>query len=401
MLNRILRRLSGRTDDDLKELTRAVRKLTEAQRDQTSTLLARLAAVSDLVAQRSTAKDAHEILHALRAATSTIAKAAPGSDAGDAGDARLYEALDAVVKGSGPIVVGPWTGEVGFELLYWVPFVEWVRTRWRVSSDRLVIVSRGGTAPWYGITGARYTDVFSLMSPAAFRDRTDPHAHKQRDVSALDRQIVDGVQARLGIGDVTLLHPRLMYRHFAPFWKEEAGFGLLERFTIHRPVAAFDDPVVERLPPEYVAARFYFSDCFPDNAANRTLAQGVVEGISRHLPVVLLNPGLHMDDHADCAPADSARVISIADGLPPERNLTAQTAVIARAKAFVGTYGGYAYLAPLCGVPAVGFYSERAFKLHHLDAARRIFDALGPATLHAIETSHAPALQLATAFARR
>ena len=35
-----------------------------------------------------------------------------------------------------------------------------------------------------------------------------------------------------------------------------------------------------------------------------------------------------------------------------------QTAVIAGARAFVGTYGGYAYLAPFCNVPAIAFYSD-------------------------------------------
>ncbi len=40
--------------------------------------------------------------------------------------------------------------------------------------------------------------------------------------------------------------------------------------------------------------------------------------------------------------------------MTPERNLAVQTAVIARARAFVGTYGGYSYLAPFCGVRCAG-----------------------------------------------
>jgi hypothetical protein len=396
MLNRILRRLAGRPDDDLKELARAVRKLTDAQRDHTSALLARLTAVSDLVAQRSTAKDTHEILYALRAATVMIGGSTADGSGERPGDAQLYEALDELARGSRPIVVGPWTGEVGFELLYWVPFVEWFRTRWRVKSDRLVIVSRGGTEAWYGMTGARYADIFSLMTPAAFRQRTDPHAHKQRDVSALDQQIVDDVVARFGLGDAALLHPRLMYGTFTPFWKDEAGMGLIERFTRHRTLAPFDDPVLQGLPAQYVAARFYFSDCFPDTHSNRRLAQRMVEAMSRQVPVVLLNPGLDVDDHADYAPAASPRIVTIAGAVPPERNLAVQTAVIARARAFVGTYGGYAYLAPLAGVPAIGFYSDRVFKTHHLHVAQRVFERLGSATVLAIDTAHAGLVHLAT-----
>ena len=45
-----------------------------------------------------------------------------------------------------PIVAGPWLGEVGFELLYWVPFLRWFAERFAVAPERLLVVSRGGTA---------------------------------------------------------------------------------------------------------------------------------------------------------------------------------------------------------------------------------------------------------------
>lgn len=386
---RFLRRLAGGRDPAIDDVARSIRKLTEAQRDQTTALQSRLNALADLVGQRSTSKDATEIVHSVRALAASI-------DAPDS-DAKLFEALDDIAKGSGPIVAGPWTGEVGFEILYWVPFLEWFRTRWRVPADRFVIVSRGGVEAWYGMAGARYVDIFSTMPPQTFRERTDPDAHKQREVSPLDHEIVDGVSQRLGLEGATLLHPRLMYRAFAPFWKDEAGFGLIERFTSHRSLAPLNDPLVDSLPPEYIAARFYFSDCFRDTPANRALARSVIDRISERVPVVLLNPGLRVDDHADYAAAASNRVISIETGLAPERNLAVQSAVLGHARGFVGTYGGYAYLAPFYGVPAVGFYSDRAFKLHHLHVAQRVFERLGPATVMAIDTAHAELVHSVTA----
>lgn len=401
-MRRLIRRLAGVRDQEVRELARSIRKLADAQRDQTTTLQAQLRALGDLVAQRSTAKDASEILHAIRALTAAIGEGpangrADQDSAERLSDVRLYQALDALAKGSAPIVVGPWTGEVGFELLYWVPFVEWFRARWRVPAERLVVVSRGGVDGWYGMPGARYADIFSIMPPAAFRERTDPDEHKQREVSPLDREIVEAVTRREGLVAAAHLHPRLMYRTFAPFWRDEAGFGLIDRFTRHRPLTPADDPVLAGLPREYVAVRFYFSDCFPDTAANRTIARSIVEAISRRLPVVLLDPGLRIDDHADYAPAPSDRIISISAGLSPERNLAAQSAVIGRARAFVGTYGGYCYLAPFYGVPALALYSDRAFKLHHLYVAQRVFESLGPATVMAIDTAHAELVHAVTA----
>lgn len=396
---RLFRRLTGPRGGDSREIAGSIRKLAEVQRDQMTTLQARLTALAERVAQQSTSKDANEILHAIRSLTASVQQPLTpdeGEEERHRADAKLHEALDAIAKGPAPIVVGPWTGEVGFELLYWVPFLDWFRTRWRIPSERLVIVSRGGVGSWYGTSGARYTDIFSLMSPALFRERIDPQAHKQREVSPLDREIVDAVSQRHGLDGPAHLHPRLMYRAFAPFWRDESGFGLIERFTSHRRLAQPDAPPAA-LPPQYIAARFYFSDSFHDTAANRALARAVVEAASAHLPVVVLNPGLDIDEHSDCMPAASDRVIRIGAGVPPEQNLAVQSAVISRASAFVGTYGGYSYLAPFYGVPAIGFYSDRAFKLHHLHVAQRVFERLGGATVLAIDTAHADLVHAVTA----
>jgi ADP-heptose:LPS heptosyltransferase len=120
--------------------------------------------------------------------------------------------------------------------------------------------------------------------------------------------------------------------------------------------------------------------------------------------VVLLNPGFSVDEHEDWAsetPRKAAeafretgpRVHTIADGMSPARNLAVQSAVISRARAFVGTYGGYSYLAPLYGVPAVAFYSRPTFKRHHLYAAQRAFDQTGAAALTLVDTTQAAVVQ--------
>jgi hypothetical protein len=47
------------------------------------------------------------------------------------------------------IVVGPWLSEVGFELLYWIPFLNWVKTYRPFDAERMLVVSRGGAGVWY------------------------------------------------------------------------------------------------------------------------------------------------------------------------------------------------------------------------------------------------------------
>jgi hypothetical protein len=150
------------------------------------------------------------------------------------------------------------------------------------------------------------------------------------------------------------------------------------------------------LPEEFVAVRFYFSNCFPDKPRNRAAAQALLSTLAANIPVVVLSPGRRVDDHSEYLPEADSRVMTIpADA--PERNLAVQSAIISRASAFVGTYGGYSYLAPFYGVPSVGFYSQQSFKLHHLYVAQRVLEQLGAATVTALNVADAHLVHAATA----
>ena len=191
-----------------------------------------------------------------------------------------------------------------------------------------------------------------------------------------DREMVrDDHRERRGSAGRSCCIPGLMYRAVScrsGSSRRRCGASRTTRDT--RPIAARPFPTLAgRLPAEYVAVRFYFSACFPDTAEQSRVRgiHGAVAG--GHTDVVLLNTGIRVDDHQDYAPGASAAIHTVDDLMTPERNLDVQTAVIAGARAFVGTYGGYSYLAPLCGVPSLAFYSVRdAFFAHHLELAERV-----------------------------
>jgi hypothetical protein len=184
-----------------------------------------------------------------------------------------------------------------------------------------------------------------------------------------------------------------MFRAFAPYWSDEAGYALIDQCTRPRLLAPPSEPLRTPLPADFVAVRFYFSECFPATPENRQFARGVVSSLAERTAVVLLNPGVAVDEHSDWLPDACERILSIGDGVTPARNLAAQSAVIARASAFVGTYGGYSYLAPLYKVPAVAFYSRPSFKPHHLHAAQRAFSQLRGGALTPIGSSQAILVQ--------
>ena len=310
-----------------------------------------------------------------------------------AGDRRFARRIEEMLRDGRPVIVGPWTGEVGFELIYWVPFVRWVIRTYELAPERLLVVSRGGTAAWYGGLAARYADAFDFFSPDEFRTATE-EAKKQRRVGAFDAELVKRVAAAHRLGRPDLLHPGMMYRLLMPFWKEQASIARVEKYAAYARLDPVDDPVLRELPADYVAARFYFSECFPDTARNREFVASTVETISRHTPVVLLNTPFSVDDHRDAEPA-GGRVYSIGAHMAPARNLAVQTAVIARARAFVGTYGGYSYLAPFCGITSLAFFSERSFKRQHLHVAQHIFERLGSASVVPLDVAALPVVRLA------
>jgi hypothetical protein len=281
-----------------------------------------------------------------------------------------------------PIVVGPWTGEVGFELLYWIPFLHWVRETFPIDPDRLIVLSRGGVGAWYRHVTDNYDEVFRYALPREFHAATADRKKQQR-VSAFDRHLVRQVMRARGIRRAHILHPSLMYTLYNAFWRYTATVKQLEGLARFRRLAPVGADVAEglALPDNFVAVRFYFSECFPDTPANREFATRVIEGLAARTNVVLLNNDLLVDDHSDFSPPHAGRVHVLSAHMSPETNLALQTAAISRASAFVGTYGGYSYLAPLYGVHSVAFHSRTTFKQHHLELAHRVFQRLGAARL--------------------
>ena len=302
--------------------------------------------------------------------------AAPAADAVKR-DLRLLR------KTKGPIVIGPWMGEVGFELLYWIPFLNWALKHYELADRRLIVISRGGARPWYRHLTSEYLDIFDLYSMDEYRqaneERWGEAGHqKQYTVEEMDHDVLARAKTALGIDHVELLHPSLMYRLLRYYWFEKAGVGLLTQHTEYRTLAPMPrSAALSHLPQDYIAARFYFRPSFPDTPENRAFAANVIRSISRETPVVMLNTGLKLDEHDDLK-VPGAGIHHVDRLMTPEKNLEVQTEIIANARAFVGTYGGLAYVGPFYGVPSIGFYSTESELIPaHLDVSWRLGRTVG------------------------
>jgi hypothetical protein len=306
----------------------------------------------------------------------------------------------AAASGSRPIIVGPWTSEVGYEVLYWRPFLAWAADRYGVRPERLIAVSRGGAQPWYRGIADRYVEIFDLVEPVEFarqasarRERGD---QKQMALSEFDRELIRLAGRRIGVRDAAVWHPGLMYRLFRPFWYGDRALDFLLRHTDFRGMSLPIPGTLPNLPAEYVAVKFYTGPAVPDTDVNRAVLYDLVQRIAARMPVVLLDTAWTVDEHRDYAFEGLANVTTLRPALDPKTNLALQTQVIAGAKQFVGTCGGLAWLAPLLGVDTLAVYEDDRYLTAHLYAAKYAYRRTGSArfstlnlkALRAVERFH-------------
>ncbi len=338
-----------------------------------------------------------------RAGKSRQGKALTGSDTPEARDTRAY--IERLSESGTPIVIGPWLSEAGFELMYWIPFLAWAKRYGRLDPSRLVVISRGGAASWYAHLTTQYEDAFSLFTPEEFRRRNDERiqdkqgVQKHLELSPFDREIVERVAARRGLAEYEVLHPSLMYGLFQLFWRQHQPVTVVEMFTAHALIAEAEAErdIRRQLPERYIAAKFYSNVALPDVPGNHAFVQETLAALAADHDVVLLNTGVRFDDHVELgAAAARGRLHSVEHLMTPQTNLAVQSAIIRHADAYVGTYGGFSYLAPLLSTDAVTFYSHpSAFRWDHLEVAKRVFAGLGGGGFSEVDVRHRRALQLA------
>lgn len=319
---------------------------------------------------------------------------------------RVRAEVAAIASHGRPLLVGPYTSEVGFELLYWIPFLRWAASEFPELLGRLTVVSRGGVSSWYEGLADDYVDLFAVSTPDELLRRR--LSLKQPQLTEYERDIADRVGADLGGSRFDLLHPSLLFSFYYRAVKADslafarsvraAGERIDGLASVFQSIRSFDaGAVAASLPEDYVAVRFYFRPSFPDTDQNRRFAAGVVAAVARQAPVVLLNTELELDDHHDFSPEDEHRVIRLSELGSPEHNLRLQTAVVGGARAFVGTYGGLAYLAPFLGVPSLAF-SSAPEHTHpwHLELAQRVFAHPGWGRLVVLRPDDMALVELAT-----
>ncbi len=275
-----------------------------------------------------------------------------------------------------PIVVGPWTSEVGFELLYWAPFVRRLLGEAGVTRSQVTIVSRGGTFGWYGLPGAKYRDIFDVVGAREFHDRIGNATLGKKQLGWTEPE--RGIARHFIPEGALVLHPSEMYLALKPYFAGRVPTKWLEEFLDPPAITPGQanrqwTGVQSRLPARYVAVSLYQRPSFAtstDDPGLNSILRGTREA---GLPLVSLETGLVLDDHR---PVDLGKIWMSRPllGTDPAVNLDLQTRIVAGAAGLISTYGGTSYLGGLLGVPTIALYDDPSRILwHHLELARQRF----------------------------
>jgi len=295
-------------------------------------------------------------------------------------DVAVRRLLRAAADGSDPIIVGPWLSEVGYEVLYWVPFLRWFTRQYDVQPERVIAVSRGGVSAWYDGVSSRYVEQFDLFTPREFTERNEARRgdadQKQLGISDFDHEILARARGRIGIDSAHVCHPSAMFQLLRQFWLGNDSLQSVLEYTEYEPIAEAAPIELPTLPDRFVAIKFYTGRALMDTPENREQLRRLVERIARRHPIVALNTNLSLDEHADYVFRDVPGIVTLDGWLTPQNNLAVQTEVIRRAARFVGTCGSLAWLAPMLGTDTLAVYADDHFLTPHLYAARHAYHSM-------------------------
>jgi hypothetical protein len=283
----------------------------------------------------------------------------------DAGEMdRLGWAEDAIMaaqRGGAPILIGPWTGGVGHELLYWIPMLRWFRKYYSIDKARVVVISRGGVKDWYtGVLG-NYLDLFDLvpLKRQEYRDdvlRRIASSEAPPAAGKIEKEIFKEAARLIGAERFTTLHPQVMFKLFKRRWSGLAGDTFVIRYTRLQSIGREVAPATKRLgelPRDYVAVDFRFSQALPDTPRNRDLILRFVQRLSQDVDVFLLEPAIEPERGPLAGIGSGPRLHRIEKEIRPSEILAVQAGVIAGARAYVGTFGPMSYLGQALGCPTI------------------------------------------------
>jgi hypothetical protein len=281
-------------------------------------------------------------------------------------------------KQSGVVWFGPFVGEVGYELSYWIPWIRKFCSDLELEELRIGIVTRGGAQVWYP-DHAHSLELFDELSADEFRRLQS--AEYPTKLRSIEKHLIK----LLGISRFRIAHPREMHAAISEFRGNYCGIDALGNyFTFAGLSKTTVADRIERLvgfnevptPKRFGSVRLYTNSLIGDEVA----VQQAWRLVAAAAPDVdLVDVGVHtkLDDHIAVLPRSETTAAPLAN-CPLNLNLALQTLIILRSNFLVSTYGGSSYIGLLLGIPTLAIGGGSTFqKKSHFLFEEHIRDRLG------------------------
>ncbi len=244
------------------------------------------------------------------------------------------------------MILGPFTGEPGYELLYWIPYL---RHRLGDKFKDCTAITRGGAGVWYP---CKTLDAYDYLTRDEYIECLNVRARARNTYKSdspgdpLDRLLLKmmGLKSDIHPSECIETNVRRVIDRAAQ-WPHE---------RLPKP------PRLPDLPEKYIAVRFYegrqFHKKYYPKITRRLIREAREKGT-----VVLLALSPPIDDHDEIYDLETDILVKYA----PRQSLETISRVVAHAEQFVCTYGGLSYLGALYGTPTVAVSDCVEHSLHY------------------------------------
>lgn len=272
--------------------------------------------------------------------------------------------LKETIGESRKIVLGPWIGELGYELLYWIPFLRFLKSKGVFDNKECIVISRGGMQYWYSDICTEYIEIFdqiTLEEYTLLRKRFYSEQVSNKNIYTSATEILIAKKCR---ADYEFLFSQsIMFSFLNQFIKSLGKRATLNFFTSVLQLEIPEDfPKTNNFQfPEnekYIITNFYSRPSFQITLADISKINAMLFDLSKEFRIIRIDEFTYDLEHNELS--------NIYDGIPYQgiesigisSNLLVKTALIRNADFYIGTYGGPSYLSVLNGIPTFVFSSS-------------------------------------------
>lgn len=280
------------------------------------------------------------------------------------------------------VLFGPWTSEIGFELLYWIPYL---KKNFKLENKKIIIISRGGVENWYKFSNYyKYFNLLDLVSSSEIKNHFDIKksigGQKQFFLEDFDKKIIQKVKEKLKINSIEVIHPKEMYNFFKPYWSGLYSYGF--RTIVEKEMKFNELDKIDLKVKNFVACKIYSSSILNIDQNKEIYSQKIkiiLNEILKKFNIIFLNFETD-DDHQvinfDGLNTNENKFFFFKDlvkNLDIQNNLKIQSTIVSQSEFFLGTYGGFAYLPAYYNKHSVGLWNDNSKLIYRHQSAFEAF----------------------------